>query len=121
MHSYKDLIVWQRSMELVTELYQLTNQFPKEELYGLTSQLRRAAVSVPSNIAEGRRKGTKKEFLHYLRIAYGSGSEIETQIEISKRLSKTKQLSFKKVDGLLSEVMKMLNVMIRKMNLKYRS
>lgn len=109
--SYKDLIVWQKSMNLVVELYNLSEQFPKSEIYGLTSQIRRAAVSIPSNIAEGSRRSTKKDFRYFLLNAYGSGSELETQIEIAKRLSFGKTTSFDQADSLLSEVMKMLNKM----------
>jgi len=116
LFSYKDLIVWQRSIELVIAVYELTEDFPKEELYGLTSQMRRAAVSIPSNIAEGRFRGTKKDFLQFLRIAYSSGAELETQLEIAKRLRQTKDFDYSKVDSLLLEVMKMLNTMIRKFN-----
>ena len=116
LFSYKDLIVWQRSIELVIAVYELTEDFPKEELYGLTSQMRRAAVSIPSNIAEGRFRGTKKDFLQFLRIAYSSGAELETQLEIAKRLRQTKDFDYSKVDSLLLEIMKMLNTMIRKFN-----
>lgn len=115
IHSYKELIVWQKSIQLVVEIYELTEDFPKEEIYGLTSQIRRAAVSIPSNIAEGRFRGTRKDFLQFLRIAYASGAEVETQLEIAKKLSKTKLLNYNKVDDLLVEVMKMLNVMINKL------
>ena len=112
INSYKDLIVWQKSMELVVEVYKLTEKYPKSELYGLTSQTRRSAVSIPSNIAEGCRRGSKKDYRQFLIIAYGSGAELETQIEIVKRLPFGKNLDFLKVDSLLSEVMKMLNKMI---------
>ncbi len=115
-NSYKDLIVWQRSIELVVAAYELTDGFPKEEIYGLISQIRRSAVSIPSNIAEGRYRGTKADYLQFLRVAYSSGAELETQIEISKRLPKTKNLSYTKTDSLLEEVMKMLNAMIRNFN-----
>lgn len=114
--TYKDLTVWQRAIELVVAVYRLTENFPSEELYGLTSQMRRSVVSIPSNIAEGRCRGTRKDYLQFLRIAYGSGAELETQIEISKRLKKTAKLNFQSVNSLLEEVMKMLNVMIRKFN-----
>jgi four helix bundle protein len=114
--SYKDLTVWQRSIELVVAVYELTEDFPKEEMYGLSSQIRRSSISIPSNIAEGRCRGTKKDFLQFLRISYGSGAELETQLEISKRLPKTKILNYSKVNSLLDEVMKMLNTMIRKLN-----
>ena len=78
--------------------------------------MRRAAVSIPSNIAEGRFRGTKKDFLQFLRIAYSSGAELETQLEIAKRLRQTKDFDYSKVDSLLLEIMKMLNTIIRKFN-----
>ena len=112
INTYKDLIVWQKSMDLVVEVYKLTEFFPKSEIYGLTSQIRRCAVSIPSNIAEGRRRGSKKDYRHFLIIAYGSGAELETQIEIVKRLLFGKNINFVKVDSLLNEVMKMLNKML---------
>jgi len=86
MTTYRDLIAWQKSMELVEVVYTLSKEFPKEELYGLTSQIRRAAVSVPSNIAEGHGRGTPAEFAHFLSIAYGSLRELETQLIIAQRL-----------------------------------
>ena len=109
INSYKDLIVWQKSMDLVVEIYKLTEFFPKSEIYGLTSQMRRCSVSIPSNIAEGRRRNSKKDYHHFLIIAYGSGAELETQIEIAKRLQFNKNIDFIKVDSLLNEVMRMLN------------
>ena len=84
--SYRDLIVWQKGMDLVEDVYRKTIGFPKEELYGLTSQLRRAAVSIPSNIAEGQGRKSTKEFLHHLSIAYGSLCEVETHCLIAHRL-----------------------------------
>ena len=84
--SYQDLETWQQAMSLVVEVYRVTKLFPKEELFGLTSQLRRAAVSIPSNIAEGQGRTSTKEFLHHLSIAYGSLCEAETQILIAKKL-----------------------------------
>ncbi len=114
IHSYKELVVWQKSVELVTKMYELTEDYPKSELYGLISQMRRAAVSIPSNIAEGRRRGTRKDFRHFLLLAYGSGAELETQIEISKRLPFGNGLNFSQVEALLGEVMRMLNAMINK-------
>ncbi|PIP26778.1 MAG: four helix bundle protein [Candidatus Moranbacteria bacterium CG_4_9_14_3_um_filter_40_7] len=116
INSYKDLIVWQRSIELVVAVYELTERYPREEIYGLTNQSRRAAVSIASNIAEGRYRGTKKDFTQFLRIAFGSGAELETQIAIAKKLLKTKNLNYLKVDSLLIEVMKMLNKMIGNLN-----
>ena len=118
IHSYKDLIVWQRAIELVVAVYDLSDKFPKEEVFGLTSQMRRAAVSIPSNIAEGRFRGTRKDFLNFIRIAYGSGAELETQVEIARRLSKIANLDYTKVNDLLTEVMKMLNTMLRNLGPK---
>jgi four helix bundle protein len=83
---YRELIVWQKAMDLVERIYRHTSGFPKEEVYGLSSQLRRAAVSVPSNIAEGNARATTRDFLHFLSIAYGSIKEIETQVLIAERL-----------------------------------
>lgn len=103
-------------MELVVAIYVLTEEFPKEEMYGLTAQMRRSAVSIPSNIAEGRSRGTKKDYLQFLRVAYASGAELETQIEITKRLIKTSRLDHRQVDSLLNGVMRMLNTMIRNFN-----
>jgi four helix bundle protein len=85
--SYRDLIAWQKAMRLVTEIYQATRLFPKDETYGLTSQLRRAAVSVPSNIAEGQARFSRKEFHHFLSLARGSLVEIETQLIIAQNLN----------------------------------
>ncbi len=85
--SYKELVVWQKSMALVTEVYAATARFPREELFGLTSQLRRSAVSVPSNIAEGQGRATKGEFIQFLAHARGSLFELETQVLIAGELS----------------------------------
>ena len=84
---HHDLVAWQVSVELVRDLYSLTASFPSSELYGLTTQIRRAAISVSSNIAEGAARTTKREFAHYLSIARGSLSEIDTQLTIARRLN----------------------------------
>ncbi|TSC76181.1 MAG: s23 ribosomal protein [Parcubacteria group bacterium Gr01-1014_33] len=107
--TYRDLIVWQKSIELVIAIYDLTSHFPKTEIYGLTAQMRRASVSIPSNIAEGRRRGSKRDFRHFLLTAFGSGAELETQIDIVKRLPFGQSLDYTKIDTLLNEVMRMLN------------
>jgi four helix bundle protein len=86
MKSYRDLRVWQHAMDLAEEIYRLTERFPKYELYGLTSQLRRAAVSVASNIAEGKGRQTDKDFVNFLYHARGSLLEVETQIQLARRL-----------------------------------
>lgn len=109
--SYRNLVVWQKSVDLVVEVYRLTEKFPKEEIYGLTSQMRRASVSIPSNIAEGSRRGSKKDFKNFILIAYGSGSELETQIEISLRLGFIERSNCKVAVDLLDEVMRMLNTL----------
>lgn len=111
--SFKELIVWQRSMTLVKEVYLITEKLPRNEIYGLIDQMRRAAVAIPSNIAEGKKRKTKKDFIQFLRISDGSAAELETQILISKDLYRN--LNFQKCQDLLEEVEKMLNVMIRKL------
>ena len=112
MKTYQDLIVWQKSTELVLEIYKITSKFPKEEVFGLSSQIQRAAVSIPSNIAEGRMRGGNIEFKRFLLIAFASGAELETQLFLVKKLPKTAKLDYNKVDSLLEEVMKMLNKLI---------
>ena len=84
--SYRDLIAWQKAMDVVTEVYRLTESFPSREQFGLTNQARRAAVSVPSNIAEGQGRNTTKDYIHFLRISRGSLQELETQLMIGQRL-----------------------------------
>jgi four helix bundle protein len=83
---YKELVAWQRAMDLVVEVYSASRRFPREEIYGLTNQVRRAAVSVPSNIAEGQGRGAANDFARCLRIANGSRQEVETQIIVAQRL-----------------------------------
>ena len=109
--SYKELIVWQRAMELVVAVYAVTELYPRFELYGLTAHTRKSAISIPSNIAEGKRRSTLKDYRQFLVRAFASAAELETQIEIAKRLPFGKTLDFSKVDQLLEEVMKMLNRM----------
>ena len=117
IYSYKDLVAWQKAVDLVVLIYKLTEKFPRAEIYGLISQMRRAVVSIPSNIAEGRMRRSRKEFIHFLLTAYSSGAELETQIEIAKRLPKMRDLNYTEVNALLEEVMKMLNAMIKKLKL----
>lgn len=105
--SFKDLIVWQKSKDLAVEIYKLTEEFPKNELYGLTSQMRRAAISISSNIAESYHRFHRKEKQQFLAIAFGSGSELESQVEVAKVLFP--KLNYRKVEELLLEVMKILN------------
>lgn len=98
MKTHKDLDIWQRGIGFVEQIYKVTTHFPKEELYGLTSQIRRAAISYPSNIAEGAARYSKKEFIQFLYVSLGSLSEVETQLIIAGRLS------YLKTDKLLEEV-----------------
>ncbi len=116
IRNYKNLTVWQKGIDLVVAVYALTSKYPKEELYGLTSQTRRAAESIPSNIAEGKMRGYEAEFKRYLLMAFGSGGELETHLEVAKRLPTTKKLDYTLVDSLLDEVMKMLNTLISKLD-----
>lgn len=109
--SYKDLIVWQKSMLLVTMVFKLTEKFPRSELYGIISQIRRAAVSIPSNIAEGWGRRSTKEYLQFYAIAYGSVLELETQLLISQNLGFGDSVKYEAVFSLLVEVSKMLHVM----------
>ena len=113
--SYKDLIVWQKAMDLVEQVYLATRAFPKEELYGLTSQIRRAAVSVPSNIAEGQARQGTAEFRNFLSIARGSLAEVETQLLLAQRLSYLSQETLRPILDLQTEVNKMINALIRKL------
>lgn len=115
VRSHKDLIVWQKAIDLTVFVYQLTDRFPHREIYGLSSQMRRAAVSIASNIAEGRSRGTQKDFAHFLRMAYGSVSELETQLYICAKLNLRKNEESSPIDGLLTEISKMLHVMIKKL------
>ena len=113
LKSYRDLLVWQRAMELVVLVYRITAEFPQREIYGLTAQMRRASVSVPSNIAEGYGRGTRKEYIQFLSIAQGSLKELETQAILAERLNYSPP---PKIEELLSEterVGKMLGSLIR--------
>lgn len=112
LQNYRELIVWQKAMQLVRETYAATEKFPKSEMFGLISQMRRCAVSIPSNIAEGSRRGTRKDYRSFLLNAFGSGAELETQVEIAKQLPFGKKIEYSQMDTLLDEVMRMLNRMI---------
>jgi len=92
MKDHKELNAWKVSMDFVAEVYAITRVFPKEEIYGLTSQLRRAAVSIPSNISEGAARNSSKEFVQFLHIALGSAAEVETQLLIAQRLDYTNNI-----------------------------
>ena len=109
VRNYRELIVWQKAMDLVELVYQATEQFPKEELYGLTSQVRRSAVSIPSNIAEGQARKSTAEFLNFLSIANGSRAEMETQILLAQRLKYVTNDTAQQILNLSEEANRLLN------------
>ncbi len=108
MNNFKELKVWQKAIDLVALVYGKTQAYPKEELYGLTSQIRRAAVSIPSNISEGAGRISNKDFSHFLNIARGSSYELETQLIISLKLKYLKESEFRELTSDLDEVQRML-------------
>ena len=118
IRSYQDLIVWQKSMEMVKLIYSLTKRLPKEETYGLSDQLRRAAVSIPSNIAEGAGRFNTKDYVHFLRISRGSKNEIETQLLICEQLGYLSKEDISESLQLCDEIGKMLNAMLLKLTSK---
>lgn len=114
--TYRDLLVWNKGIEITTKIYLITEKFPRSEIYGLVSQMRRSAVSIPSNIAEGRSRGTRKDFAQFLRIALGSSSELETQLEISKNLNFLNSSEYSQILKELGEIGMMLRAIIRKLD-----
>jgi four helix bundle protein len=114
IRDYKELLVWQKAMELVTEVYRLVKLLPKEETYALSDQMRRAAVSIPSNIAEGYNRNTDKELIQFFNIARGSCAELETQILIGRNLEYLSIDQSAKAMDLCMEIRKMLNSFIAK-------
>lgn len=115
MSTFRDLIIWQKSMHLVTEIYQITTVFPKEEIYGLTSQIRRCAISIPSNIAEGYGREGNKDYLKFLNIAIASLFEMQTQLEIAFNLYYINETQFKKTFEESREIERMLSSFIKKL------
>ena len=107
--SYRDLKVWQRSIDLAEQIYRLTATFPSSEVYGLTSQMKRAAVSISSNVAEGWGRRSRKEYSRFVLLAHGSKDELQTQIVIAKRLGFGKATQLDQADELCEEIGKMLN------------
>ena len=112
VNSYKDLIIWQKSFKLVLLIYKLTENFPEKERYGLINQLRRAAVSIVSNIAEGFSRKSQKEYTQFLKISYGSSSEVETQLLLAEELQFGKKELYDEIKNILIEIRKMLNSML---------
>jgi four helix bundle protein len=111
MSDYKDLLVWQKSMDLAQRVYAITKAFPKDELYGLTSQVRRCAVSIPSNIAEGSNRSSKKEFKYFLHISLGSAAELETQLLLAQRIGCARDIETLLLE--ITSIRKMINSLIR--------
>ncbi|MBY8963062.1 four helix bundle protein [Flavobacterium sp. D11R37] len=116
MKDYKKFLVWQKAHQLTLEIYRVTKNFPKEEVYGLTSQMKRAASSIPMNIAEGCGRNTDKDFARFLVIAFGSANELEYQVILSTDLSYLDQEQSATLLTELEEVKKMLNGLIKKIN-----
>lgn len=116
INSYRDLLVWQRSMSLVTEVYKITQSFPSSELYALTSQIRRSAVSIPSNIAEGYGRNSTADYKRFLQIAVGSLFELQTQIEIAFNLNYVSKDIFDEIFEKAKELDRMLLSLIKKIN-----
>ena len=107
MHNYKELKVWQKAVDLATKVYEITKNFPKEEVYGLTSQIRRSAVSIASNIAEGAGRNSRKDFNNFLGISNGSLCELNTQILIASRIRLINEVELKKIQQDIVEIQKM--------------
>lgn len=111
--SYKDLLVWQKGIEIVKEIYLICKDLPKDEVFGLQSQMKRAAISIPSNIAEGYGRNYTQNYIQFIKIARGSLLELETQIIISKELDMISEDKFDKIINLITEENKMLNAFIK--------
>ena len=114
--THKDLLVWRKSIDLVEQIYKLTKQFPHEELYGITNQMRRCAVSIPANIAEGSGRKNKEEFIQFLHISLGSASELETHLIISQRLGFLSNDAYDEIMNALNEIIKMTCGLINSLN-----
>jgi four helix bundle protein len=116
VNSYRDLIAWQKAMDLVVAVYQATEPFPQREMFGLTNQSRRAAVSIPSNIAEGQGRGSTKDYVHFLRIARGSLQELETQLILAERLGYLAEPLLQSLLSQSCEVSRIVAGLIRSLN-----
>lgn len=116
--TFRDLIMWKKAIRLVIRVYEITSVFPKHELFGLVSQMRRAAVSIPSNIAEGSNRRHQKEYSQFLNVAFGSCSELETQLEISCELKYISKIILRELLDALNEIEKMLNASIATLHKK---
>ncbi len=113
VQDFKQLIAWQKAMDFVVEVYQATAKFPSEERFGLTSQVRRASVSIPSNIAEGQGRGPTLDFVRYLKIARGSLQEVDTQLTLAIRLGFLPQEHYDRLSEMIAELAKIVSGLIR--------
>ncbi|PIW17620.1 MAG: hypothetical protein COW33_06475 [Anaerolineae bacterium CG17_big_fil_post_rev_8_21_14_2_50_57_27] len=118
IRSFHDLIVWQRAVDFTVKIYTVTKNFPREEMYGLTSQIRRASVSIPSNIAEGQARNTKPAFANHLDIALGSAAELETQLTIALKIGYLQQSEYENLTTNLVEITRMLYGLLNKVRPK---
>jgi four helix bundle protein len=118
LKNFKDLKVWQKAYQLCLEIYRITRKFPKEEIYGITSQMRRSAISIPSNIAEGYGRRTKGEYIQSLYIAYGSNCELETQVLLSGDLGFIEKSEFLRIQNEIGDIERMLKGLIKSLNSK---
>ncbi|NLP56975.1 four helix bundle protein [Lutibacter sp. B1] len=118
MKTYRELIVWEKSMNLVTDIYQVSKSFPNDENFGLTSQIRRCAISIPSNIAEGYGRNSLNDYVRFLNISLGSLFELQTQVEIAFNLKYIVKDSFNKLYEFTREIERMLSSLIRKLKAK---
>ena len=116
MKTHKDLDVWRKGIDLVTEIYETTKFFPKEELFGITSQIRKSAISIPSNIAEGAGRNHKKEFKQFLYISLGSLNELQTQLIICKNIGYLKEEAYKNFEIKLDDIGRMISGLIKYIN-----
>ncbi len=120
IENVKKLTTWQKSVVLVKAIYACTSVFPKEEIYGLTSQMRRAAVSIPSNLADGHSRHTTKEYLRYVRVAYGSLAELETQCYLAQELGFLKPDAYKEIVLSSAELGRMMNSLMQSLQKKVK-
>ena len=120
MRTHKDLDAWKLSVEWVVLIYQLTSTFPKEEVFGLTNQIRRAAVSIPSNIAEGAARNSNKELIQFLHISLGSQQELDTQFLIAKKLEYLTEDQYNEINIKIETVGKLLNGLIKYLKTKWQ-
>jgi four helix bundle protein len=116
LHDHKELIAWQKAIELVEEVYKITQTIPKEEMFGIISQMRRCSISIPSNIAEGHSRNSSGEFKQFLGIAKGSSAELETQLIIAQKLGYITNAKLGEVNSLLVDVRKLISGLLRSLN-----